>query len=131
MTSPSGTKWPTTAGAEDFHVIRLAEVLLIKAEALARQNDLAGAVDTYNPIRVRAGPARTCSARTSPPRRRCWRRSTWSAGSSSRSRATAGPTWCAPASAVAVLGIPASQTLFPIPQAERDVAPGITQNPGY
>ena len=52
-----GLKFPTTTGAEDFHVIRLAEVLLIKAEALARQNDLAGAVDTYNPIRVRAGCA--------------------------------------------------------------------------
>ena len=35
----SGTKWPTTTGAEDFHVIRFAEVLLIKAEALARQSD--------------------------------------------------------------------------------------------
>ncbi len=33
--------------------------------------------------------------------------------------------------AVAVLGIPEFQTLFPIPQAERDVAPGLTQNPGY
>ena len=45
------------AGAEDLHVIRLAEVLLIKAEALARQNDLSGAVDAYNPIRERAGLA--------------------------------------------------------------------------
>ena len=36
-------------------MIRLAEVLLIKAEALARQNDLAGAVDAYKPIRERAG----------------------------------------------------------------------------
>jgi hypothetical protein len=33
--------------------------------------------------------------------------------------------------AVPVLGIPAFQTLFPIPQSERDVAPGLTQNPGY
>ena len=51
----SGLKFPTTIGAEDFHVIRLAEVLLIKAEALARQNDLVGAVDAYNPLRERAG----------------------------------------------------------------------------
>ncbi len=50
----SGVKFPTTAGAEDFHVIRFAEVLLIKAEAQARLNDLAGAVDTYNLIRERA-----------------------------------------------------------------------------
>ena len=33
--------------------------------------------------------------------------------------------------AVAVLGIPEFQALFPIPQTERDVAPGVTQNPGY
>ncbi len=33
--------------------------------------------------------------------------------------------------AVEVLGIPEFQTLYPIPQTEIDVAPGITQNPGY
>jgi hypothetical protein len=32
---------------------------------------------------------------------------------------------------VSVLGIPEFQALFPIPQTERDVAPGVTQNPGY
>jgi len=48
-------KWPTTVGAEDPHVIRLAEVVLIKAEALARLNRLAEAVDEYNKVRVRAG----------------------------------------------------------------------------
>jgi hypothetical protein len=30
-----------------------------------------------------------------------------------------------------VLGIPVTQTLFPIPLQETVVAPGITQNPGY
>jgi hypothetical protein len=33
--------------------------------------------------------------------------------------------------AVEVLGIPEFQTLYPIPQIEMDVAPGMTQNPGY
>jgi len=33
--------------------------------------------------------------------------------------------------ATTVLGIPEFQTLWPIPQAERAVAPGLTQNPGY
>ena len=28
-------------------------------------------------------------------------------------------------------GIPEYQTLYPIPQTEIDVAPGVTQNPGY
>ncbi len=50
-----GNKYPTTTGTEHPHVIRLAEVVLIKAEVLARQNDLAGAVAEYNKVRVRAG----------------------------------------------------------------------------
>jgi hypothetical protein len=33
--------------------------------------------------------------------------------------------------ATTVLGIPEFQTLWPIPQTERAVAPGLTQNPGY
>jgi hypothetical protein len=52
-----GMKFPTTIGTESPHVIRLAELVLIKAEVLARQNDLAGAVAEYNKVRVRAGLA--------------------------------------------------------------------------
>jgi starch-binding outer membrane protein, SusD/RagB family len=52
------TKWPTTVGAEHPHVIRLAEVVLIKAEALARLGRLAEAVGEYNKVRVRAGLAK-------------------------------------------------------------------------
>jgi hypothetical protein len=50
-----GTKFPTTTGAEHLHVIRLGEVILNKAEALARLDRLALAVDEYNKLRVRAG----------------------------------------------------------------------------
>ena len=32
---------------------------------------------------------------------------------------------------VLAIGVPAQQALLPIPQAEIDVAPNITQNPGY
>jgi starch-binding outer membrane protein, SusD/RagB family len=56
-TKYQGTKFPTTIGTESPHVIRLAELVLIKAEVLARQNDLAGAVAEYNKVRVRAGLA--------------------------------------------------------------------------
>ncbi len=90
----SGLKFPTTIGAEDFHVIRLAEVLLIKAEALARQNDLVGAVDAYNPIRVRAGLSpHTLGDEVTHPGGRAGGDRPTSASSSSRSRVTAGPTW--------------------------------------
>lgn len=50
-----GLKYPTTTGTEHPHVIRLAELVLIKAEVLARQNSLAAAVVEYNKVRVRAG----------------------------------------------------------------------------
>ena len=50
-----GTKFPSTAGAEDVHVIRLGEVVLIRAEALARLNRLGEAVEQYNRLRERAG----------------------------------------------------------------------------
>lgn len=52
------TKFPTTIGAENFHVIRYAEVLLIMAEAQARQGGLANlqsAVGYLNMVRQRAG----------------------------------------------------------------------------
>lgn len=45
------------AGSEHLHVIRLAEVILIKAEAEARQGKLAEAVASYNLVRERAGLA--------------------------------------------------------------------------
>jgi hypothetical protein len=129
--SASGTKFPTTAGAEDFPVIRFAEVLLIKAEALARQNDLAGAVDAYNQVRVRAGlPKHTLGADVSS------QDDVLAAIDHERRLELAfeGDRWpdlVRTGRAVPVLGIPAFQTLFPIPQSERDVAPGLTQNPGY
>ena len=50
-----GVKYPTTSGTEHVHVIRLAELVLIKAEVLARQGNLAAAVAEYDKVRVRAG----------------------------------------------------------------------------
>jgi len=127
----SGTKFPTTAGAEDFHVIRFAEVLLIKAEAQARQNDLAGAVDTYNPLRVRAGlPEDHLGTQVNT------QADVLAAIDRERrlELALEGDRWpdlVRTGRAASLMGIPDFQTLFPIPQAQRDVTPGLTQNPGY
>jgi hypothetical protein len=127
----SGLKFPTTIGAEDFHVIRLAEVLLIKAEALARQSDLVGAVDAYNPVRVRAGlSAHTLGVEVSTEE------DVLAAIDLERQFELAfeGDRWpdlVRTGRAEEVMGIPQFQTLYPIPQTEIDVAPGITQNPGY
>ncbi len=127
----SGLRFPTTIGAEDFHVIRLAEVLLIKAEALARQNDLVGAVDAYNPLRERAGlPTHTLGVDVTT------QDDVLAAIDLERQFELAfeGDRWpdlVRTGRAVEVLGIPEFQTLYPIPQIEMDVAPGMTQNPGY
>jgi hypothetical protein len=50
-----GSKYPTPIGSEDLHVIRLAEVYLIKAEDEAQLNLLPEAVATLNVVRARAG----------------------------------------------------------------------------
>ena len=129
--APSGTKWPTTAGAEDLHVIRLAEVLLIKAEALARQNDLSGAVDAYNPIRVRAGLAPHVLGVDVTSQDEVLAAIDLERRLELAFEGDRWPDLVRTGQAVAVLGIPESQALFPIPKSERDVAPGVTQNPGY
>jgi hypothetical protein len=122
-------KFPTTVGAEDLHVIRYGEVLLNKAEALARQGLLQEALDAYNPLRVRAGLApHTLGSSTQADvinavllERR-------------RELAFEGDRWpdlVRTAHAVPVLGIPAFRALWPIPQNELDVAPKLVQNQGY
>ena len=114
----SGSKWPTTVGAEDMHVIRFAEVLLIKAEALAQQNDLQGALDAYNPIRVRAGlPEHVLGVDVTT------QDEVLAAIDHERrvELAFEGDRWpdlVRKGVAASVLGIPQFQTLFPIPQVE-------------
>ncbi len=127
----SGAKIPTTIGAEDIHVIRFAEVLLIRAEALARLNRLAEAVETYNRLRDRAGVDLdvlgvdvTSQAEVL---NRIWdERRLELAFEGDRF-----PDLVRTGRATTVLSIAAFRTLFPIPAAEIDVAPRITQNPGY
>jgi hypothetical protein len=124
-------KWPTSIGGEDIHVIRFAEVLLIKAEAQARQNDLAGAVDTYNLLRVRADLAPHVLGADVSSQAEVLA----AIGHERRVElAMEGDRWpdlVRLGTATTVLGIPEFQTLWPIPQSERAVAPGLIQNPGY
>jgi hypothetical protein len=131
-----GTKWPTTIGAEHPHVIRLAELVLIKAEVLARQNSLAAAVDEYNKVRIRAGLAKhvlgTVGLTTQPE--------VMAAILKERRRELAleGDRW----PDLVRLGLAVStkgftdrpgQALFPIPFADISTTPGLAndQNPGY
>ena len=124
-----GSKYPTGIGAEDLHVIRFAEVLLIQAEAEARQNKLTEAEATLAPIRVRAGltaldldvlmQQQAIDAILRERRLElAYEGDRW-------------PDLVRTGLAVTTLGIPAFQTLYPIPLNEIDIAPGLVQNTGY
>mgnify|MGYP001032779978 CR=1 FL=1 len=127
----NATKYPTPAGAEDVHVIRLAEVILNRAEALARLGgnaNLQEAIAAYNLIRVRAGlPAHTFGVDVTNQAEvlaevRLQRR---------LELAFEGDRFADMVRAGEAGAIPETQRLYPIPQSEIDVAPNLTQNPGY
>jgi hypothetical protein len=129
-----GTKFPTTIGAEDLHVIRFAEVLLTKAEALARLGQLGAAVTEYNKVRVRAGLTPHVLG-TNVTTQADVLTAIWN--ERRLELALEGDRWpdlVRTNRAMAVLGLPASrsfQQLYPIPSRELIVASGLTQNPGY
>jgi hypothetical protein len=119
-------KFRNPAGDEDLHVIRLAEVILIRAEALAHLGRLAEATAEYNRLRVRAGlapdavatdPAVTLAAIANERRLElAFEGDRWP----DMVRTNTGLTNIAPA-----------QVLLPIPQEEMDVSTAMVQNPGY
>lgn len=126
-------KFPTIAGTEHPHVIRRAEVVLIKAEALARLNDLGGAVTAYNNVRARAGlPNHVLGVDVTT------KEQVLAAIDHERQVELAFegdrfPNLVRRGTAVSVLalGDRAYQTLFPIPVGEITTSPKLTQNPGY
>lgn len=126
-----GQKWRTSAGAEDIHVIRFAEVLLIKAEALAQQGQLQPAIDQYNLVRERAGLADHVLGVDVTTQQDVLAAIDHERRVELAMEGDRFPDLVRSGQAQAVLGIPAFRTVFPIPQREIDVAPGITQNTGY
>lgn len=132
-----GSKIPTPIGAEDIHVIRFAEVILNKAEALAQRNaagDLLAAVGGLNRIRARVSGAPVINAVGLNQQQvldlvyRERRLELTMEG-------FAWPDLVRTGRAIAVLGSAAVQPyelLFPIPQSEVDVMTVTNfQNPGY
>ncbi|MCJ7630637.1 MAG: RagB/SusD family nutrient uptake outer membrane protein, partial [Longimicrobiales bacterium] len=129
------TKYPTPIGAEDFHIIRYAEVILFLAEALAEQNDLAEAVGYLNQIRARAGVAEYVFGTDL-----LTKQDVLDAVYLERRLELAfeGHRWfdlVRTGRAMAVLGaggrFDAHEVLWPIPVGEMDTAPNLVQNPGY
>jgi hypothetical protein len=123
-------KFRNPSGDEDLHVLRLGEVILIRAEALARLNQLPEAVAEYNRLRVRAGLA-------PDPVVGLTQAGVLAAIARERRLELAfeGDRWhdlVRTGTAVPIMAIPAFQTLLPIPQGEIDTTqPALTQNPGY
>lgn len=128
-----GVKYPTTAGTAHPHVIRAAELVLIRAEVLARQGGLAAAVAEYNKVRARAGlephvlgtnvttQADVLAAILHERRIEL---------------ALEGDRWpdlVRLGLAVSVRGLAdrPGQALFPIPLRDMNTSPLLTQNPGY
>jgi hypothetical protein len=124
-----GSKWPTGIGGEDFHIIRFAEVLLIKAEAEAQQGKLAEADSSLNAVRARAGLAPLDLVALGQPA---------SIDAIIQERLLElvfeGDRWpdlVRSGKAISTLGLAAFQQQYPIPLNELDVAPGLVQNTGY
>ncbi|MDH5588843.1 MAG: RagB/SusD family nutrient uptake outer membrane protein [Gemmatimonadota bacterium] len=129
-------KFPTTIGGEDLHVIRYADVLLILAEALAEQDgaaNLSEAVDQINAIRARSGMAGYVYGVDLTTQQEVLdavfleRR---------MELAFEGEYWfdlVRTGRAATAIGanFDAHEALWPIPVSELDVAPNLTQNPGY
>jgi hypothetical protein len=131
-----GAKYPTSIGSEDFHAIRLAEVILTKAEALARQGQLGLAVDEYNRVRARAGLAPHVLGLTVANNQSAVLAAIWN--ERRLEFALEGERFAElvrTGQFLAVMGLGpdrAFQSRYPIPQNERDVTNNaLTQNPGY
>ena len=131
------TKFPTTIGAENFHAIRYAEVLLTLAEALAQQGgaaNLADAVTYLNMVHTRAGLTAYDLAADFGGDQQAVIDAIWL--ERRLELAFEGDRWfdlVRTGRAVAVIPTldDPQHTLWPIPQGELDVAPNMTQNPGY
>lgn len=136
-----GSKYPDAEGAEDLHIIRFGEVLLNKAEAEARQGKLTEAVASYNLVRARAGLAAHVLGVTDvdpgvgvnplDTQQEVLNEIYDERRFELAMEGFRWPDLVRLGLAPQLLGIPAFRMLFPVPERELDVAPNLTQNPGY
>jgi hypothetical protein len=129
-----GTKYPTTAGAEDVPAIRFADVLLIRAEANAQlggAGNLSDAVDDINLIRGRAGLTTLTLGNEITTQQEVLDEVLHQRRLELFAEGDRWFTLVRTGKAVTDLGVPVNQTLYPIPQSEMDAMPNLEQNPGY
>jgi hypothetical protein len=129
--------WPSP---QNYIFIRLADILLLKAEALNETGDVGGAAVLVNQVRARVGLAPTPASNQADMRlaiekeRRLelafeghrWYDLKRTGRAITVTNATIGPT-----GGLFGYSIGINQLLWPVPQSEIDKNPQLTQNPGY
>jgi starch-binding outer membrane protein, SusD/RagB family len=125
----TATKFRSPGGTEKFHVIRFGEVVLIRAEALARLNRLSDAVAELHRIQTRANASLYVLGTHT-------QQDVIDAIAAERRKELAfeGDRWpdmVRLGIAVPLLGIDPTQTLYPIPENDILLSPTLVQNPGY
>ena len=113
--------------SNDFVIFRLADIILTRAEALHRLGQTAEALVLVNTIRTRAGVT-PFAALTDDLLYEERGREMYAEMTRRQDQIRFGKWddawWSKPASTD-------TQKLFPIPKAQRDINPGLIQNPGY
>ena len=120
-----------TTGTDGVHVIRLAEVYLIRAEARARNGNYAGAAEDIQTVRRRAFDDQTIVV---VPPTNMEEALDLILAERRVELAFEGHRWhdlVRTGRAVSVLNIPEFRTLLPIPLSATEVNSNLTQNPGY
>jgi starch-binding outer membrane protein, SusD/RagB family len=142
---PYAYKWKQPAGynsPDNEILIRLADIILLKAEALNQTSQTAQAIPLINQIRTRAGlPATTASTQTDVAtailnERRLelalegWR---WTdlLRFGAQYTITLMNSQVDPTGKALNYGVTQTKLLFPVPQSERDLDKNLSQNPGY
>lgn len=126
---PYGTKYNDVSGGTDkVYVIRLADIYLLRAEALAYTNGSIDAIQAdINMVRNRAGLGNTAASTIDELK-------TAIENERRLEFAFEGHRWIdlvRTGRVAAVMGIDAKYTLFPIPLSEIQTNQNMTQNPGY
>jgi starch-binding outer membrane protein, SusD/RagB family len=129
----NGNKFRARPGTEHIHIVRLAELILIKAEILARQNRLADAVTAYNIVRTRAGLARHTLGTQVTTQAEVLAAIDLERRLELAMEGDRWPDLLRQGRAVTVknFGDRPYQALFPIPLRDIRTSPKLTQNPGY
>lgn len=132
-------KLATNVPVEDYMVFRLAEVLLIRAEAAAHLNNLSQALTDVNTIRTRAGLLGSTADITSQEavlnavmhERQIELCFEWGNRWFDLKRNVTAATSAATVLGAKKTGYNPNAALYPIPEAQRLLNNSLTQNPGY